>query len=316
MMELDIISYQDLINPKKTIAHENLESALLHKGVVGIRGVPEFEAKTRAYINAVRQFCALNEVIKKKYAPNRDVGDTMGYEIGAEWFQDSAGEWKIDDKKASYYAFVPDRTGNKWPHEIDIKTHYLTLGELIFTIGKMVLDIVGINANNGIMHDQFIGSGRMLHYHKDNLNCEKDTSWCGAHFDHGVFTGLIPAYYFQDGQEVDEPSESGLYIAPSNSNEFVKIDAADKSVLLFQAGEFGQLILNDRIRATQHLVKRAKYGIERFSFALFYSLTNDVVIKSNSVLTSDSRYANNQCKKGFVTYGDWHAASFERYRAK
>ncbi|TAK75257.1 MAG: isopenicillin N synthase family oxygenase [Gammaproteobacteria bacterium] len=312
-MQLDVISYHDLVN---FTALAKLEAALLAKGIVGISDVPEFEKKTRAYINAARVFSALENTIKQQYVPDRDAGRTEGYELGAEWFKDQEGHWQIDDKKASFYAFVPDDPRNKWPQEVDLKTSYQALGQLILATGKLVLKAMGLDERMGLYHDQFVGYGRMLHYHKIGDTANANPNWCGAHFDHGMLTGLVPAYYFQNGKEVDEPNEAGLYITPTNHTHFEKIAASDKSILFFQIGEFGQIISDDRIRATKHLVRKATEGeIERFAFALFCDPDDSIVIKSASQLTADSRYADHQSADGSITYGQWQVASYERYRA-
>ena len=313
-MKLDIIAYQDLIDAANLVAHQSLERALLGKGIVGISGVPRFEERSRAYVEAAVRFTALEESLKNKYAPKRDEGDTEGYELGAEWFKDEAGEWAIDDKKASFYAHVPDHHDNKWPQEVDLKSPYLELGELIFKTGKVLLDIIGINEKIGVQLDQLSGYARMLHYHKEGETTNANPNWCGEHYDHGVFTGLMPAYYFQDGVEVDEPIEAGLDIAPTNGEGFKKIEAADKSIMLFQVGEFGQLLSNDRIRATKHRVKKASNGIDRYAFALFYSAPNNFEVKSDSCLIEDARYRQSQSSSGSISYSQWEEASFARYR--
>lgn len=315
-MDLDIVSYADLLDPANQSASKKLEAALLQKGIVGVKGVPDFEKKTRAYINASRQFAALDEAIKKQYMPDRDAGDTEGYELGAEWFKNQDGEWQIDDKKASYYAFVPDHARNKWPQEVDLKTPYLALGELIFATGKLLLRVMGLHEVIGLSHEGLSGYGRMLHYHKEGDVTNANPDWCGAHFDHGVFTGLVPAYYFREGVEIDEPAEAGLYIQPSDGNKLEKIDASDKSILLFQVGEFGQLVSHDKIKATKHQVKKALGGIERYTFALFYSAADSFVIQSQSALVTDARYADNQAADGSLSYAEWQEASYARYRAK
>ena len=315
-MKLDVISYHDLLDSKNIAACKNLEIALLNKGIVGIKDVPEFETITRAYVNAARKFSVLCEDIKKQYAPDRDAGKTEGYELGAEWFKTPDGVWQIDDKKASFYANVPEHPRNIWPSEVDLKIPYLKLGELIFNTGKLLLNALGLNEAYGLNQVDLVGYGRMLHYHKENDATNVNMNWCGAHFDHGVFTGLIPAYYFRDGVEIEEPEEAGLYIARDVDCEFEKIDVSDKSILLFQVGEFGQLISNDRIRATCHMVKKSCGGVERYSFALFHSAAEHVVIQSKSRLTEDARYKQNQLSDGSISYGKWEAASYERYRAK
>ncbi len=315
-MELDVISYHHLLDLTNIKAGQDLEVALLCKGIVGIRDVPHYESKTRAYIHAAKTFSAFKDDIKQQYAPDRDANDTEGYELGAEWFKNQDGMWQIDDKKASFYAFVPDHSRNKWPREIDLRTPYLELGELIFKTGKMLLNVMGLNDAIGLKHEQLMGYGRMLHYHKENDATNANPDWCGAHVDHSLFTGLVPAYYFRDGEEVDEPEEAGLYVAADDGLDFAKIEASDKSILLFQVGEFGQLISHDRIRATKHKVRKAKGGIERFSFALFYITDDHVVIQSRSKLIEDARYVQNQFEDGRISYGKWSQASFARYRAK
>lgn len=312
-MQLDVISYNDL---EDQTALKILTSALLQKGIVGIQHVPTFQEKSRAYVKAAQQFASLPESVKQQYAPNRDAEETEGYEFGAEWFKDEKGEWQIDDKKASYYAFVPDQPKNKWPHEVDLKTPYLALGELIFATGKKVLRAMGLDETVGIHHDGLQGYGRMLHYHKEGDQTNHNPNWCGAHLDHGVFTGLMPAYYFRDGVEIEEPAEAGLYIVPTQGQQFEKINAADKSILLFQVGEFGQLASHDRIRATKHIVKKAYGSIERFAFALFYNAALDAVIYPKSELTEDARYQENKLADGGITYDKWQIASFARYRAR
>ena len=314
-MKLDIISIHDLINTKNIEAITHLKTALLQKGIVGIRDIPEFENKSRAYINAARAFSSLDDSIKQKYTPNRDSGHTEGYELGAEWFNNKDGIWQVDDKKASFYALVPDSVRNRWPLEVDLKTPYLALGELIFNTGKILLNIMGLNDSVGLDHDKLVGHGRMLHYHKENDTTNENPNWCGAHLDHGVFTGLMPAYYFRDGVEISEPDEAGLYIIPSDGDEFEKIESSGKDILLFQVGEFGQLISDDRIKATKHMVRKAKGQIERFTFALFYSADDHTIIKSNSKLIHDERYQSHQFPDGSISYDEWQKASYEKYKA-
>ncbi len=313
-MQLEIISYRDLLDTTNRITHNKIKLALFTSGIVGIRDVPTFSEKTHRYVNAARQFSALNERVKQQYAPHRDDGETEGYELGAEQFKDQNGHWQPDDKKASFYAYVPDNDKNKWPREVDLKTPYLELGKLIFETGKRVLNFIGVNDTLGIQHDDLVGYGRMLHYQKESDTTNANPNWCGAHFDHGIFTGLAPAYYFRDGIDVAEPEESGLFIKPTNSNDFIKINSADKEILIFQVGEFGQLATHDTICATKHLVKKARSNIERFTFALFFSTHHQVMINSRSILTKDSRYAENKHADGSICYGKWQDASYARYR--
>jgi isopenicillin N synthase-like dioxygenase len=315
-MTPEIISYNDLLDNTNTKVKAVLEAALLQKGIVGIKDVPDFETTSQRYVTAARAFAALPETTKEQYKPHRDAGVTEGYELGAERFKNKNGEWQIDGSKASYYAYVPDQSANKWPTEVDLRTAYLELGELIFKTGKQILDSIGLNSRVGLFLEQMAGYGRMLHYHKAGDATNDNPEWCGGHFDHGVFTGLMPAYYYRNGEAVPEPAEAGLYVKPTDSSDYEKIEANDKSVLYFQVGEFGQLISNDRIKATQHKVLKAQGEIERFTFALFYSASNATRITSQSVLNTDARYTSNQQADGSITYNEWQIASYARYRAK
>ncbi len=314
-MKLTIIAYQDLLDPSKTDAHALLQNALLNDGLVALSGVPGYLEKCETYLKTLCEFSALPEAVKQQYAPDRDAGQTEGYELGAEWFKNHKGEWQIDDKKASYYAFIPENVRNIWPKEIDLKTPYLALGELIFETGKKILHVIGLDERMGLNHAGFQGYGRMLHYHKVGTTTDENPDWCGAHLDHSLFTGLLPAYYYRDGQLVDEPAEAGLYIVPTGKTEFEKVHATDRSLLLFQVGEFGQIASNDRIKATRHIVKKAKGEIDRYTLAVFFNAADDARVKSTSVLCRDERYANNVSADGSITFLEWANASFERYRA-
>ena len=314
-MELQVIAYDDILHSSDPIIIDKLRIALFETGIVGIRGVPQFEEKSQAYINAARSFSALDDSIKQQYAPTRQSDENEGYELGAEWFKDQNEKWQIDDKKASYYAFITDCQRNKWPLEVELKTPYLALGELIFNTGKHILNCIGLNEAIGINHARLAGYGRMLHYHKVHETLPSNANWCGAHYDHAVFTGLMPAYYFRDGLAVPEPDEAGLFIMPTNNQAFKKINATDKSILLFQVGEFGQLASHDKIRATKHLVRKAKGNIDRFAFAVFFNADDDEVIYSKSELTKDERYAANKSPDGKISFRKWHKASLARYMA-
>ncbi|USN51272.1 MAG: hypothetical protein H6731_02375 [Myxococcales bacterium] len=124
----------------------------------------------------------------------------------------------------------------------------------------------------------------------------------------------MPAYYYQNNSLVVEPEEAGLYVMPTSQASYEKIYAHDKSVCLFQVGQFGQLASNDKIKATKHFVKKSYENVERFTFALFFEPDKKTKITSHSVLALDSRYQDKQLD-GAITYQDWSCASFELYRA-
>jgi isopenicillin N synthase-like dioxygenase len=314
-MQLDIISLQALRDPTQLDAHAAMEQALLNKGIVGISGVPYFLEKSRAFVKAALEFSQLPEAIKESYQPDRDSGDTEGYECGAERFKDPQGVWHVDDKKVSYYAWIPDEPRNIWPLEIDLKSSYLALGELIFQTGKVLLNVMGLNESIGIHHDRMKGHGRMLHYRKESDLTNINPNWCGGHFDHSLFTGLMPGYYFRDGVECPEPEEAGLNIDFRDGRGFQKVSVPDQSIMLFQVGELGQLVSNDRIRATKHLVTKSLGGIERIALALFWNIDPAYQITSTSELTQDSRFSENRSPEGYVTAAKWAEMSYARYLA-
>ena len=308
-LDLDVISYEGLIqgNPEDLTL---LNRALFEKGIVAIRGVPGYREKLEAFTLSARAFIALDEEVKNRYAPIRERGDLfLGYEKGKEKFKRPEGKWVIDDLKVSYYAFLPDQFLNRWPSELDLQTSYCQLGCLMAQMGKLVMEKIGlIGPSPKIELGDTPQVGRMLYYQKSGDTSVDNPYWCGAHFDHGLFTALTPATYFMEGALVAEPEEAGLFVKVGNSFKKVK---ADPEVLMFQVAEFGQLTTNDAIRATEHRVRKAKGSVERFAMAVFFDAPMDATIRSLSELTRDSRYggvAGEPC-----SYQKWHEESFKRY---
>lgn len=313
ILDLDIISYEKIIEGDLPTI-QTLNKALHEKGIVGVRGVPGYKEKYEQFIKAARTFSTLPEQIKEHYKPNRELGETfLGYEAGKEKFQRPNGEWIIDDLKTSYYALIPDNIKNKWPVEIDLKTPFEALGTSMARMGEQIMYKIGLLGDCTGFHLEVDAClGRMLYYRKSDHN--ENPYWCGAHFDHGLFTVILPAVYFIDGEQVSEPQEAGLFVRASNEDSFKKIVANDLDVMMFQVGEFGQLVRNDDIRATEHRVHKALGNIERYTLAVFYNAPMDIPIHSTSILTNDVRYgakAGEPC-----TYRHWHEASFQRYAVK
>ncbi len=312
---LTTIPYEAFVR-REPAAIEMLKTALFEQGIVGIKGVPGLACHVEQYIESARAFSALPEEVKNQYAPNRERGDLfLGYEEGKERFQRPDGTWAIDDLKVSYYAFLPDSPCcNRWPEEVDLKTPFLELGSLMMEMGKEVMEAIDlIGSGTGIELSES-KVGRLLYYRKSEGSEEKNPYWCGAHFDHGLFTTLLPAHYFLDGREVPEPEEAGLFVRQAGAKEFHKIEASDFDLMLFQVGEFGQLVSNDGIKATEHRVHKAKGEIERYTMALFYGPVPDTVIRSTSILTNDARYEGGM--GAACTYQTWHVNSFNRYLVK
>jgi isopenicillin N synthase-like dioxygenase len=309
ILELDIVSYEQLIQEDpQTVAI--LREALHTKGIVGVRNVPNYKETYEQFITATQTFNALPEEIKEQYKPNREAGDTfLGYEIGKEKFKRPNGEWVIDDLKTSYYALVPNTSNNKWPHEVNLQDPFQALAMIMAHTGELVMRKIGLLDTIAFDITQDPCTGRMLYYRKSEDN--SNPYWCGAHFDHSLFTTILPAVYFVEGEQIHEPVEAGLFVRTSPDTPFKKIVADDMNVMMFQVGEFGQLVSNDGIRATEHRVHKAPGAIERYTLALFFNAPMDTPMYSNSVLTADARYGAEMGQA--CTFRHWHEASFKRY---
>lgn len=310
ILELDIIPYEKLVQEDSETL-QILDKALHEKGIVGVRGVPGYREKYEQFIKTAREFSELPEEIKESYKPNRELGETfLGYEVGKEKFQRPNGDWVVDDLKTSYYAFIPDNPKNKWPLEVDLRRPFEALGGLMAEMGEQIMYKIGLLGDLAGFHlEEDACMGRMLYYRKSDH--DGNPHWCGAHFDHGLFTAILPAVYFVDGEQIPEPIEAGLFVRTAENASFKKVIVDDIDVMMFQVGEFGQLVRNDGIRATEHRVHKAIGAIERYTLAVFYNAPMDIPIYSTSVLTNDARYgakAGEPC-----TYRHWHEASFNRY---
>ncbi len=314
MLTLDVISYEDLAK-EDHIAMTQLKNALLEKGIVGIKSIPEFAERLEDFIDHAKEFSSLPFAVKEQYSPNREAGDMFGYELGKERFRRTDGSWAIDDSKASYYALVPNSSLNKWPVECDLQTPFLEIGRLMFDTGKKIISALGISTpSTDLTLDQLTGVGRMLHYKTKAEGETQNPLWCGAHFDHGLITALLPAFYFANGKALAEPSEAGLFIKIKGGDTFYKVPSDDKDVMLFQVGEFGQLVMNDTIQATEHRVHKAKEGVERYTMALFINPSLDTQITSYSELVKDSRYGAGPGEP--CVFRRWHEGSLNRYLVK
>lgn len=315
IIPLEVISYE-LFLQKDPETLFKLETALHDHGIVGMKGIPGYREKAERLIDAFREFSKLPEEVKELCAPDRARGDLfLGYASGKEQFQRDDGRWVVDDLKVSYYAFVPDHPHNKWPNNLDLSAPYEEIGSLMVQAGKEILLAIGMIGDGLPVHfnnSSFVG--RMLHYLKNEDSHYDNPQWCGDHFDHGVFTALLPAYYYIGEEPIEEPMEAGLFVKTPSDGKFKKVIANDKDVLLFQVGEFGQLATDDAILATQHRVNKAFGNVERFTMALFFNASSDTLLHSQSKLTQDSRYGG--AKGDPCYYRDWEKATFERFIVK
>jgi isopenicillin N synthase-like dioxygenase len=304
-----------------------LKDALLSHGIVGIRAVPGYKEKVHAFVQSLKQFHALPEETKRKYAPTNAIHeptgeyDFLGYEIGKEQFKRPGGSWVVDKLKTSFYGKVPAAPYNKSPSEVDLESRFQEIGHLMQEVGEAMMEMIGLTGGNSPISLDSSHVGRMLYYSKranERASGEAPPDvdadcplWCGAHFDHGIFTALLPAVYFDPaGNQIPEPEEAGLFVRISDEGDFKKVAADDPDVMLFQVGEFGQLATNDGIRATEHRVHEARDSIERYTMALFFAAKPECVVTSKSVKAKDSRYGT----EASCDYNRWHTQSLARYK--
>jgi isopenicillin N synthase-like dioxygenase len=102
-----------------------------------------------------------------------------------------------------------------------------------------------------------------------------------------------------EGKRVPKPEGTGLFI---RGEEVLP----PQDALLFQVGEVAELITNGAITATEHEVRKAVGGYERYSFALFINPPSDYII--NTTLT---KY-NDRFSPG-ISYEDWSLLSLSKY---
>ena len=259
------------------------------KGIIAVQRVPGFVEAYENFIESARRFIRLPHEKQAKYTPPDAYG--RGWSYGIETFNNVT-----DAFKGSYYATYPEshaQSPNIWPYEdvSDFKENYLTLVKIIFNMGKEILPLVDIPIND------ISSVARMLYY--GPIHDPNAIEWCGEHRDHGLLTGLCPGICFLEGKRAPKPPETGLFI---RGEEF----SAPKDALLFQVAEVAELITNGAITATEHEVRKAIGGYERFSFALFMAPRSDYIIESTLTKYND-RFSPS------MNYEDWNQRSYEKY---
>ncbi len=281
---MQAFDYPSLSSQKKQIV-QNFHD----KGIIAVRGVPGFVEAYGNFIESAQNFINLTKEKRAQYTPQDAYG--RGWSYGIETFNNVT-----DSFKGSYYITYPEEDAilpNIWPSKDvpDFKKNYLTLVDIIFRTGKEIQPLCGI-------HIEDVSSvARMLYY--GPVNDPKSVEWCGEHRDHALLTGLCPGVYFLEGQRVSRPSGTGLFI---RGEEFFAPDDA----LLFQIGETAELITNGTVTATEHQVRKAVGGYERYNLALFMSPRPDYVIESDLTKYKDRFIPR-------MLYKEWHNCSFAKY---
>ena len=317
-LKLQTVSYQDLVSgtSQSASALSTLKSALKRDGAVSIGDVPNFVEQRKTYFKEAVSFAQLSEEQKQDVAAGgvEDTYSYLGYDVAAEQFKGPNGEIYADQNKRSYYAIFPDSENNKWQEGTQLKTAFLELARTVHDTSEVVLRAVGILGEDGPITDLEGAEdfGRMLHYITGD-NEDPNPFWCGQHKDHSLITGLIQPLYMLGGEEVPPPEGAGLHIKVGETYHRV-IGEADS--ITYQIGDFGQLISNDDVIATEHRVNKPNHptrGLERHTLALFIDPKLDQKVEnSTSVLAStDSRYV-----EGDTTFNDWHLRTLARHKKK
>lgn len=259
------------------------------KGFIAIRGVPGFVKAYEDFIDSAQKFISLPEERRAQCTPHDFY--SRGWSFGIEKYH------TVNDAyKGSYYVKYPEDHANAlnlWPSQdvSDFKKHYLKLVEIIFQMGKEIKSLFEVNI------EDMTSLARMLYY--GPIHDPKAVEWCAEHRDHSFLTGLCPGVYFYKGQKVPPPPKTGLFV---RGEEVLAPDDA----LLFQIGETAELITNGVVIATEHEVRKAIGGYERYSLALFMDPLPDYVMESTLTKYND-RFTSGMCHR------EWHQRTFKKY---
>ncbi len=303
--EIKLLSYSSLQESASEIVAEFHE-----KGYIAVEGVPGFGDAYQQFLATARIFADLSK--EEQAVCTGATYAARGWSRGVEVFNG-----KTDTYKGSYYAVVPDDSSNVWPDESlpQLRNAYQNVATIVLEAGKQILPLVGFT------HENVKGLGRMLHYKSVSGSADDDNpNWCGDHRDHGVFTCLCPEAFYKDGEVVSRPANSGLYIEGRPVGIPLE-DAISKNVVFFQMGEVIELMTKGEVRATNHLVKKATDGSERFALAVFVYPIDEVIINfgGSSAEIIDKykdRLTEEEIVSGIVTFDAWNARSLAKYNPK
>ncbi|MEI7494360.1 MAG: 2OG-Fe(II) oxygenase family protein [Alphaproteobacteria bacterium] len=306
---IKLFHHSSLQEPTTEVIAE-LKAEFKRVGFIAVEGVPGFGDAYQQFLATARIFADLSK--EEQAVCTGATYAARGWSRGVEVFNG-----KTDTYKGSYYAVVPDDSSNVWPDENlpQLRNAYQNVATIVLEAGKQILPLVGFT------HENVKGLGRMLHY-KSVAGGEDDgnANWCGDHRDHGVFTCLCPEAFYRDGEVVSRPANSGLYIEGRPVGIPLE-DAITRNVVFFQMGEVIELMTKGEVRATNHLVKKATDGSERFALAVFVDPIDEVIINfgGSSAEIIDKykdRLTEEEIVSGIVTFDAWNTRSLAKYNPK
>lgn len=263
---------------------DELVSVLHDKGYIVVCGVPGFASAYEQFLGQLSAFAALPDAMKDRCAPpSTGKREERGWERGAEAFNSVR-----DTLKGSYYFRYPDVPDfNIWPSSSlgvpDLRHSFLGLASIMRSAGEQVLSLLESPLR------EYNTVARALDYKAD----DSAGLWCGQHLDRSALTAICAAAYYSasTGKRLDsEPEGAGLFVDGARAN-------IPPDCLGFQVGKVTQLLTNDAVRATPHLVKKVP-GVHRRTLALFFEPPLDYVMRSRSVAFPD-RFVDG------MTYGEF-----------
>lgn len=201
-----------------------------------VKNVPRLTEYRSALLPLSKKFALLPEDVKAGYVHEAS-HYSFGWSHGKEKLQG-----KPDVAKGSYYANplfdrpVDDESiiakfpefvhPNIWPTEAlpELEPAFKNLGQLIVAVGVLVAQQVDkyvhsmcpsypVNKLSSIIEKSVCCKARLLHYFAqeksptseavDNAtNDDEYSNWCGWHNDHGSLTGLTPAIFVDDADQI------------------------------------------------------------------------------------------------------------------
>lgn len=300
------IKYTDLEDIAKTKNYSALKKEIYEAygpeglGALIIQDVPSHYENKHRLLSLTEKIVELPpDALKDLERPEINYG--LGWSHGKEQFMG-----KPDTKKGSYYGILhvhneltgkstkktPDR--NHWPiktlPELEPAFHHLgnQIREVSFTLFrcidnyiKSIFPAYDLDYAN-IIKSSDHNTGRLLHYFpRGNEKIGKDDSWCGWHNDHGSYTGLCSALYFdKKGNVVNDQlklEKTGLW-AQNRQGEYIKVTYG-KNDIAYQVGETYQIQSGGKLLATPHAViidEDIPPDVHRSTFALFMEPSMDV----------------------------------------